>query len=731
MSEASAAEPAGTLATRHRRALAGVAVPVGQALFIAACLYVYLHGWRRDFSVPLAFCSDGLVAILQSKGTVENGWWWFNPMVGAPLGFDQLAFPANSNVDQAVVWAVSRFVPHALTALNLAWMLIVVLGGVSATWCMRRLGVSTVGALVAGTLFGLSPYALYRHIDHIWMVIYLVPFACSAALLLASGRLERWRASRSSVLLLCGCALLGFNYIYYAFFACFFLLAGALLGFIETRRRPVLFAGAIGIAVITGCTVLNLAPSLKSWSRQGRPIILHDKLPMESELYALKIRHLVSPLVAHPVPGFRQWSEKEAAARFPLEGENTLSRLGLIGTLGFAGLLGLLFRPAAATRLREGAVLAGASRLTLAALLLATVGGIGSLVALLVMPEIRAYNRIAPFILFFSLTAVAWAIDSLRSRRWRLVAAATVLAVGLADHKAATIALNKEHRYISRQVRSVRAFVEQLERRLPEGAMVLQLPFRTFLNETNVARMEPYDHLKMYVVSKSIRWSYPALSNEQVLWQYAAARLNPRDLPSRIAAEGFSAIVVDGYGYQDKGGAVLAGLREGLRGRGAVIAETDRYIAFDIRSFAGTAAAPVPRLQTQLAVASASIGQCGGPPVANIDQIGIARAPLLTSPSVRGSRGFKVIGWAVDLASESTAAAVDLVVDQTAFPTFYGSDQPNVVEYLQRPAYFASGFTGVVPARAVAPGTHAISVRVVSADGRCYYQSGAIKVVVK
>ena len=67
----------------------------------------------------------------------------------------------------------------------------VVLGGVSATWCLRQLGVSTISALVAGTLFGVSPYALYRHIVHIWMVIYLVPFACTAALLLASGRLER------------------------------------------------------------------------------------------------------------------------------------------------------------------------------------------------------------------------------------------------------------------------------------------------------------------------------------------------------------------------------------------------------------------------------------------------------------------------------------------------------------------------------------------------------------
>ena len=156
-------------------------------------------------------------------------------------------------------------------------MLIIVLGGVSATWCLRQLGVSTTGALVAGTLFGLSPYALYRHIVHFWMVIYLVPFACTAALLLATGRLERWRDGRSCLLLLGGCALLGFNYVYYAFFACFFIAGGLLLGFVETRRKRVVVAGASCIAVVGGCTFVNLAPSLHSWSRQGRPIILHDK----------------------------------------------------------------------------------------------------------------------------------------------------------------------------------------------------------------------------------------------------------------------------------------------------------------------------------------------------------------------------------------------------------------------------------------------------------------------
>src|SRR3954447_3239661 len=98
----------------HRSSLWSAAIAIGQALLIAIVLYfLFLGGWRRDLRVPLQFSSDSLLALMQSKSTVDNGWWWSNSMLGAPFVFDGLAFPANSNVDQAIVWAVSRFVADA------------------------------------------------------------------------------------------------------------------------------------------------------------------------------------------------------------------------------------------------------------------------------------------------------------------------------------------------------------------------------------------------------------------------------------------------------------------------------------------------------------------------------------------------------------------------------------------------------------------------------------------
>ena len=88
----------------------------------------------------------------------------------------------------------------------------VVVSGVAATWCMRALGVSVPAAFVAGTLFALSPYALYKNLGHFGMAIYLVPFVCTVALQLASGRLpERGYLKGTGVGLLIGAGLIGFQ----------------------------------------------------------------------------------------------------------------------------------------------------------------------------------------------------------------------------------------------------------------------------------------------------------------------------------------------------------------------------------------------------------------------------------------------------------------------------------------------------------------------------------------
>ena len=718
----------------RRTWLSAAVMALGQSLLIASALYVFVGGWHRDLGVPLGFSSDTLWFLMQSKSTLDNGWWWSNPRLGAPFAFDALAYPSNSNVDQAIVWMVGRFDSQTIAVVTLAWAITVIASGLTAAWCLRRLGVSAASALVAGTLFALSPYALYRHIDHFSLVIYLVPFACAAAVWLASGRPLREMSGRTSIVVLAGCALLGFNYVYYAFFGAFCVAAGAIVGYVARRDRRILASGVLCVTVISGCTLVNLIPSFVSWSHNGRPLMMRDKTPAEAEMFGLKIRQLVSPVFPNAFPPFQRWVQQEAAARFPNETENWTARLGLAGTVGFLGLLALLFVPDTEPwRVsRTTGLLRSSSRLTIAAVLLATVGGFGSLFSLFVSADIRAYNRICPFIEFFALLAVALAIDAVcNTRRARLAAASVVLAIGLADQGQAANGLQAKYGTIEGEVGGLERFVRSVERVVPDRSMVLQLPFRSYLNESDAGRMKRYDHLKPYLVSHSLRFSYPALSDDQVRWQQTMSRLNPASLAARLAGDGFAVILVDRYGYDDNGAAITSALLRAV-GDNHVIAQTDRYLALDIRGMAKTGApAGVTAGSTaapELVPATLSLTACKGqPPMTVIDQIGTARSPFgAGSVHVSGADELRVSGWAVDHPSKAAAGGVDVVIDKTPYPSTYGATRDDVADYFQRPAYRESGFAAGIPGGAIAKGEHVLTLRVVASDGRCYYQTRGI-----
>jgi len=288
--------------------------------------------------------------------------------------------------------------------------------------------------------------------------------------------------------------------------------------------------------------------------------------------------------------------------------------------------------------------------------------------------------------------------------------------------------MNDEYVPAAAELPTLKAFVQQIERALPEGAMVFQLPLRrTYLNEIGVYRIQPYEHLKLYLVSRRLRWSYPALSNEQVGWLESTARLTWQQLPEQMATEGFSAIVIDRFGYQDNGERVAAAIRAQLGGRG-VLAETERFIALDIR---GLATAARSRLSSRPEPMSPDLARCPGQTSMMIDRVGRMPSPFPSVIPVRGSRAVKVTGWGVDQPSGSTGRAIDLLVDGRAVPAFYGLDREDVSNAFGSMNYRESGFAIEVAAGMLTPGAHTLVLRVVAANGQCYYEGPPLNVVVR
>ena len=68
--------------------------------------------------------------------------------------------------------------------------------------------------------------------------------------------------------------------------------------------------------------------------------------------------------------------------------------------------------------------------------------------------------------------------------------------------------------------------------------MVFQLPALTYLNELGREKMLPLDHIKPYLASTRVHWSYPALSDSIVRWQQQVGRLPTPVLATALVGRG-------------------------------------------------------------------------------------------------------------------------------------------------------------------------------------------------
>ena len=531
---------------------------------IALILFAALANPQRAFSVPVNQSPSALTYLAQVKGVLDDG-------------TQTHLLPWIAPVDRLIVRAVGLTGAAVGGTANMAWLLTLMLGGSFAAWGYRRLGMSIPGACVLGILYGVSPYALYWNLEEPSVIPFLVPFAATAALALATGAIADW-PRREVFVLLGGLLVLGLNGREYAYFGAFLTVIGAVAGAVRSGRAAP--TSAMVAAVLLAATLVSLMPAIRA--PQPEPDPTYRVTAADAETGGVKLRQLVGPLPWHWLPLFSEWSRREGAAGFPYETANHLSRLGIVGSVGFLGLLWALLIPAAAGPPPHGETVRAASGLTLAAFLVATVGGLGTIVSLLIEPTILVFSRITPFLIFFSLAAVGVWVERAAAgrRRGRLVWVALAI-LALLDQM---VAIRPLHRGVAKtriEYRQLQGMVEVLERELPAGARVYQLPDRTDHLQRRVVRMPPNDDLKPYLVSRHLLWRYPARTAAETRDDKPRDALEPDALPARLAQDGFSAIVVDRLGYDDHGEAVLAALH--ATGRTTVLAQTERYVAFLVR----------------------------------------------------------------------------------------------------------------------------------------------------
>jgi phosphoglycerol transferase len=225
--------------------------------------------------------------------------------------------------------------------------------------------------------------------------------------------------------------------------------------------------------------------------------------------------------------------------------------------LGLAGVLSLLALAAvaAAGYLRRPRGFAPAPFLAVAFVLaVSVVGGLNSVLGTLGFVWFRATNRYSIWILVLVLLWAVLAISrsALASRRKLSVAAAAVAVVVVVTDEVPPRTSADAIREVAARVASDAAFVRSLEAALLPGAMLFQLPVVDFPEGPRVNRATDYEHLRPYLHSRQLRFSYGSdKGRASDAWQHRAAALEPEALAEALERIGFAGLLVNRKGYED------------------------------------------------------------------------------------------------------------------------------------------------------------------------------------
>jgi phosphoglycerol transferase len=154
------------------------------------------------------------------------------------------------------------------------------------------------------------------------------------------------------------------------------------------------------------------------------------------------------------------------------------------------------------------------------------------------------------------------------------------------------------YRSDAREYRSDARFVAGIERRLPPGSAVFNLPYVPFpegyqqfpapdqtVPYSQTVNFE-YDEVRGYLHSTTLRWSYGAMKGRPANWE-AQLAAKPLDLAlAGAAAAGFSAVVIDQRGYPGMLGPELRRELRELLGAPPTASQDGQLLFSDLRPYA-------------------------------------------------------------------------------------------------------------------------------------------------
>jgi phosphoglycerol transferase len=214
------------------------------------------------------------------------------------------------------------------------------------------------------------------------------------------------------------------------------------------------------------------------------------------------------------------------------------------------------------TRNKEGLSTA-LSSFTVMAILICTVGGLAQVIAVLGFTQLRVWSRMSVVIAFPAIVYSVTLLWFFLRNRKRIVLVTTLTAVGVLT----ILDTNAGHQLPSYNA-TARAWevdkdlVRQIEQKAGITASVFQLPIVPFPENPPVVNMTDYEHLRGYLHSSTLHWSYGGVKGRNSDWQSSL----PTEIEPLIKAVkklGFTTVWIDRRGYADRGLSIINELTAG------------------------------------------------------------------------------------------------------------------------------------------------------------------------
>ena len=542
---------------------------VGSVVFLAltAVLLLGIVGYfQMDLTAPTNITGDHLFFLTMAKSYINGHGFRFDSQLGYPGVRDSLYFPSFDLSYRLLLWVGARMTHNPFILVHGLYIVCFSAMALTYHWTLRRLGASAWLAVVGALASIVTPFVQGRSFGHDALALsFSVPMGFGLALLIGqNAKAGSVKTFFRDPFVWASVLVVGVSGLYYAFFTVMIcLVVGAATGLGERRAFPILAAGVSSVAIFV----------LLLFSGYGfdLPIVLSGRLSQphrmayEQLLYGLDFSSAAVQFRFLPHVGERYQTAFDAVKyAFPsVQGGEWpgVTLTSIILSSPFVAIIGQTalpdLREPSASKLR---LLVLTAMCLLFLLIFSVQGGLGFIFNLIVTPEIRATERVMPFLTFGAVVMFCTAAELARDadRRWVRYLGPVFVAVLLiaAMPKYLHSAIKWQSSYLAQPM------VQELQKSIQAMLRVKdQAGFRTVLElptldwpETPapVDDYNAYQHQLPYIYDRPgsrTRWSYGSNDRQIAFTRLDMQTKHAESLVERMRKVGFDSILVEKKAY--------------------------------------------------------------------------------------------------------------------------------------------------------------------------------------